>query len=143
MKEIAMRKYGVLIILVCVVLISSGCGASGPEFKTGTLTGTAKIGDRPFDADAVLMFLDSTSGQAYTAPVAADGKFSVGEEVRVGTYTVYLAPKPQAPDDPEMQPTGVTMDTSMPDKYWNEATSDLKVTVNEGDNNPTVVFEKS
>ncbi|QDV49287.1 peptidase associated/transthyretin-like domain-containing protein [Gimesia fumaroli] len=137
-----MRKYKALTALLFVAAFVCGCGASGPVFKTGTLAGTAKIDDRPFDADAVLMFLDNTSGQAYTAPVETDGKFTVEEKVRVGTYTVYLAPKPQAPDDPEMQPTGVTMDTSMPDKYWNEATSDLKVTVKEGENTPTIVFKK-
>lgn len=138
-----MKKYGITLVLMCVAVISSGCGASGPVFKTGTLSGTVKIGDKPFDADAVLMFLDNSSGQAYTTPVAADGTFTVDGKVRVGTYVVYLAPKPQAPDDPAMQPTGVTMDTSMPDKYWNEASSDLKVTVNEGENTPTIVFKKS
>ncbi|WP_339733982.1 hypothetical protein [uncultured Gimesia sp.] len=138
-----MRKYGFLIALMFVAVFTSGCGPSEPVFKTGTISGTAKIGDSPFNANAVLMFMDNSSGQAYTAPVAADGTFTVDGEVRAGTYVVYLAPKLQGDGNADEQPMAVKIDTSVPEKYWNEATSDVKVTVEEGENTPTLVFEKS
>jgi len=37
----------------------------------------------------------------------------------------------------------VTIDTSLPDKYWNESMTDLSVDISEGENTPTIVFEKS
>lgn len=139
MTQTPLRLSYLLTFALCCLI---GCGSSGPDFKTGTVSGTAKIGDAPFEAKAVLMFLDQTSGQAYTAPVADDGSFTIEGDVRVGTYSVYLAPPPPEAGAGD-QPMAVTIDTSLPDKYWNESMTDLTVDISEGENSPTIVFEKS
>jgi len=130
------------VCLFVAMLGGVGCGPSEPVFKTGKVSGTAKIGDEPFDANAVLMFLDQSSGQAYTAPVAADGSFTIAGDVRVGTYAVYLAPPTPESTDGD-QPMAATIDTSLPDRYWNESMTDLEIEVSEGENSPTIVFAKS
>jgi len=128
---------------ICIWMLQAvGCGSSEPGYTTGTVSGTAKIGEVPFDAEAVLMFLDQNTGQAYSAAVSEDGVFTIEGDVRVGTYFVYLAPPPADPASAD-QPMAVTIDNSLPDKYWNESMTDLKVEVTEGENAPTIVFEPS
>jgi hypothetical protein len=132
--------------LIPLVVCAAGAALAGcsseSEFPMGHLSGVVLIDAEPFDLDADLMFFDPSTGQAVSAAIKEHGDFEVAEPVRVGTYTVYLAPKASLAEGAE--PAPVTIDSTLPDKYWNEATSDLKVTVSEGgeDKKVSIIFEK-
>ncbi len=87
--------------------------------------------------------MNLTSGDHGKAPIQTDGTFRIGKELPVGEYTVYLAPKSTGSGEKDDgQPQAVTMDTSVPDKYWNEASSDIKIEVKEGKNDVVVKLVK-
>jgi hypothetical protein len=88
--------------------------------------------------DAAVVFLDMSTGQGGTANIEGGGTFKITTPLPVGTYTVYLAPKLGA-DTGEAQP--VTIDQSVPEKYWNEASSDISIPVAEGANRVEVRLE--
>ena len=75
------------------------------------------------------------TGKAGTNNINADGTFNLKDPLPVGAYKVYLAPKVDAASD---QPKPVTMDKNVPDKYWNEASTDISVQVVAGENDVTV-----
>jgi len=125
------------LVIICATLlpvVMTGCG--GPPM--GTVSGTVTINDKPYSASDV-MFLDLKTGQAASGEVQPDGTFTLSQELPLGAYTVYLAPKavPEAAD-----PAPVKIDTSIPDKYWNEASSDIKVEVKEGPNQVQVALTR-
>ena len=122
-----------LVSLLSIVLI--GCEKPIP---TGTVKGKVLLDEAPY-TDGSVCFLDLQTGQAGSANIQSDGTFQLEAPLRVGTYKVYLAPKAaQATDEP--QP--VTMDESVPDKYWNEASTDISIDVAEGENDVTVQVKK-
>jgi hypothetical protein len=123
----------ILSILLSVVLI--GCGPSGPP--TGTVSGQVLLNDAPY-ADAAVIFLSLQTGAAGSADLQGDGTFQLKAPLRVGEYRVFLSPKPST----SAEPTPVTMDKSVPDKYWNEATTDIALEVKVGPNNFTVALKK-
>ncbi len=127
------RQYLLLLILVAVT--SVGCSKKIP---TGTVKGKVTLDDQPYsNASVVLLGVDS--GQAGSADIQSDGTFSIAEPLPVGKYTVYLAPKASATNSEEAAP--VSIDTTVPDKYWNEM-SDIKVDLAEGPNEITVPLKK-
>ena len=73
--------------------------------------------------------------QSGTFIINADGTFNLKDPLPVGAYKVYLAPKVDTASD---QPKPVTMDKNVPDKYWNEASTDISVQVVAGVNDVTV-----
>jgi hypothetical protein len=111
-----------------------GCGKSAPM---GMVEGTVTLNGEPY-SDAAVVFLSLTTGQGGTADIQAGGRFKFATPLPVGTYTVFLAPKldPSASDE---QP--VIIDQSVPDKYWNEAASDISIQVSEGENKVEVRLE--
>ena len=113
----------------------AGCSKPAP---TGTVEGTVTLNGEPY-TDAAVVFLDLTTGQGGTANIEGGGTFKIETPMPVGSYTVYLAPKLGA-DTGEAQP--VTIDQSVPEKYWNEATSDISIPVAEGPNKVEVLLEK-
>jgi hypothetical protein len=88
------------------------------------------LDDEPY-ANAAVVLLGMDSGQAGTADIQSDGTFSIVDALPVGRYTVYLAPKAAATNTEEATP--VSIDTTVPDKYWSEM-SDIQVDVAEGPN---------
>ena len=123
------------LLLAFTSLIAFGC--SKPE-PVGTVSGKVTLGDAPY-TNADLVFLSLETGQGGTAEIQSDGSFQVSEPLAVGKYKVYLAPKLSQATG-EAQP--VTIDQSVPDKYWNEASSDISVTVKEGENDVQVSLQK-
>lgn len=49
---------------------------------------------------------------------------------------MYLAPKME--NDPTAEPKPVSIDKSIPEKYWSESTSDIRVEVQKGSNEFTI-----
>jgi hypothetical protein len=127
------HRIGYVLVLAVIV----GCGASGPA--TGTVQGEVKFDDKPY-GDASLILLSMQTGQGGSTNIQSDGKFSLAEPLPVGKYTVYLAPKIE--QDSYAEPKPVTIDKTVPSKYWNESESDIQIEVNEGPNNVTIDLKK-
>ena len=122
-------------LLACLVsALFVGCGETT---STGTVRGKVTLDDAPY-ADAAVVFMSADSGQAGSADIQADGTFSIETPLPVGSYVVFLAPKSAASEEGMDEPVEVSIDESVPEKYWNEATSDISIDVVEGDNDVTV-----
>ena len=130
------RFSGHLLCVLCLcTAMFAGCGKSKPM---GTVKGTVTLDGQPY-ADASIVFLSLTSGQAASVDIQAGGTFQLPSPLPADTYTVYLAPKAGNPSD---EPKPVSIDATVPDKYWNEAASDIKIEVKEGENNVQVPLKK-
>lgn len=115
-----------------------GCG--GDARPTGTVSGKVTLDGSTY-SDASVVFLGVESGQASSANIESDGTFRLPDPLPVGEYVVYLAPK--AAEDPAAEPAPVTIDQSVPEKYWNEADSDIHVDIQEGKNEVAVELKTS
>jgi hypothetical protein len=127
-------RHLLLVLCLCPAMLA-GCGSSKPM---GTVKGTVTLNGQPY-ADASVVFLSLTSGQASSVDIQAGGTFQLPAPLPADTYTVYLAPKAGNPSD---EPKPVSIDAAVPDKYWNEAASDIKIEVKEGENNVQVELKK-
>jgi hypothetical protein len=81
-------------------------------------------------------FSQSSDWSGGSANIESDGSFRLPEPIEVGTYIVYLAPKME--NDPTAEPKPVSIDKSIPEKYWSESTSDIRVEVQKGSNEFTI-----
>ncbi len=116
--------------LMLMVGVFAGCD-SGPA--TGSVSGTVTLDGKPYEK-GIVNLIDVQTGQAGNAEVSAGGKFSLSSPIRVGTYSVFMTPvAPPMPTDGSPPPP-VQVDQSLPDKYRNEAMTDIKVEVKEGSN---------
>lgn len=127
--------------LECLLLTVSvwGVGCGDAAIPTGSVSGTLEANGEP-KGDVQLILLSLETGQGGSADVSPDGSFDFPQEIQVGNYVAYLAPKAAEPSA-DGQPASVSMDTKIPDKYWNESTSDLSVEVKEGENKVGLVIE--
>lgn len=120
---------------LCFCLL--GCG-SEPETPTGTVKGRVTLGDQPY-TNATVVFLSLQSGKGATGEIQPDGSYTLSTPLPVGSYKVYLAPKPE-PGASDEAP--VKIDTSVPENYWNETTTDISAEVTEGENEVPVNLKK-
>jgi hypothetical protein len=129
----SLSRSGLLFVLLLV--LAAGCGKSKP---VGTVEGAVTLNGTPYSGAAVI-FLSLTTGQGGTADIQADGTFKITDPLPVDTYQVYLAPKL---GEPTGQAQPVRIDQSVPDKYWNEASTDISIDVAEGKNTVEVKLAK-
>ncbi|ASV75562.1 hypothetical protein THTE_2960 [Thermogutta terrifontis] len=123
-------------LLILVVLASVVSGCSGRKSKPkGTVQGKVIFNGQPY-TEASVVFLNQATGQGGSANIESDGSFRLPEPIEVGTYIVYLAPKME--NDPTAEPKPVSIDKSIPEKYWSESTSDIRVEVQKGSNEFTI-----
>jgi len=115
-------------VLVPIVFLFSGCAK-----PTGSVTGTVTLDGEVYNKSAI-MLVDTSTGQAGGMDINEDGSFDI-QELPLGTYTAYLAPK-SLPADAEAAP--VKIDQQVPGKYWGESTSDIKIEVKAGINEADV-----
>ena len=132
-----LRRFpGWLLFVFCLApALLAGCGSSKP---VGSVKGTVTLNGQPY-ADAAVAFLSLETGQAASADIQPGGTFQLEKPLPTGSYTVYLAPKVGPQSD---EPKPVSIDKAVPDKYWSEASSDIKVDVKEGDNDVQVQLNK-
>jgi hypothetical protein len=113
-----------------------GCSGESPP-PTGTVSGTMAFATPP-TAGMDLIIISPSTGKAASTKIEADGNFSFPQPMLVGEYTAYLAPQA----DPNAQEAvAVTFDKSIPDKFWNEIESPLRVSISEGENTASLKVE--
>ena len=126
-------------LLACLAsALLVGCGET---ISTGTVRGKVTLDEAPY-GDAAVVFMSRETGQAGSANIQADGTFQIETPLPVGSYVVFLAPKSAASEEESDQPVEEAIDKSVPEKYWNEATSDISLDVVEGQNDFTVPLSK-
>ncbi|WP_148080512.1 peptidase associated/transthyretin-like domain-containing protein [Roseimaritima ulvae] len=111
----------------------TGCSPSIPE---ATLSGNVTLNGKPY-SDSAVMLIDLNSGQAGGTDIQPDGSFAIADPLPLGTYNVYLAPKALSEAE-AASAAPITIDTSVPDKYWSEHSTDITVTIEEGENTATI-----
>jgi len=134
-----MRRSACRLVILAISLAVLGAACSKTE-PVGTVQGKVLLNESPY-TDAAVVFLSPKTGNGGTADIQADGTFRIQTPMKVGSYTVYLAPKVAA-DGGGDRPVPVRIDRTVPQKYWNEATSDVSIQVNEGKNEVAVRLKK-
>jgi hypothetical protein len=120
-----------------LILFSAvGCNQGPP---VGTVSGEVTLNGQPYD-QASLVFLDMKTGQAASTDIQSGGQFKVPTPLPVGTYNIYLAPK--MVEDLDAPPRAVTMDSAVPQKYWNESTTDIIQPIERGENKISIALQK-
>jgi hypothetical protein len=129
--------------LLTFTLVLSGCGGQdGPP--RGTVHGTVYVEGQPVAAGTVY-FENVSTGVAVGAAIETDGSYRVstyeGEGLPAGKYQVAISPQRIATTDEnplagDMRPTIEVVSVEIPERYHRAGTSDLEVTVAEGDNPP-------
>jgi hypothetical protein len=121
-------RVGEVVGLSAVLFLIAGCTKVQP---VGTVEGKVTLNGQPF-SNARLNFLSQGTGSAGAAEIGGDGSFKVATPLKVGTYTVFLAPRTTA--DPDHPSTSPEIDPKVPAKCWNESTSTIRVEVKTGKN---------
>jgi hypothetical protein len=133
------RRLWLPVLLTCLVsVLFAGCEE---RVATGKVQGKVTLDGAAY-ADASVVFISPDSGQAASADIQPDGTFTVETPLPVGSYVVFLTPKSAASAEAGDQPVEESVDESVPEKYWNEATSDIKVKIIEGQNDVPVELSK-
>ena len=104
----------------------------------GRVSGRVTFQGEPI-TEAVVIFRNEEKGVYMTANLDRDGTYLVemaqGFGLPLGTYHVYLSPPPQeASLGPALQPPKPVDLSKMPERYRNPATSELTLTVKQGQN---------
>lgn len=130
------RRTTTSLLVLLGLLVLQGCGGDPPQ-PVGTISGVVEFATPP-TSGMDLMILSASTGKAASTQIADDGKFTFPQPMLVGEYTAYLAPQ----SDPDAtEAVAVTYDKSIPDKFWNEIESPLRVTIAEGDNTASLKIE--
>ncbi|MEW4531311.1 carboxypeptidase regulatory-like domain-containing protein [Maioricimonas sp. JC845] len=127
--------YRVCLAALTTCLLAAGCGE--PPIPKGTVRGTVEVGGKTYSNPNDVVLLSTATGQGATAPIQPDGTFAITKGIPTGTYVAFFAPRA---DPNATSAVPVTIDTTIPDKYWNEATSDLEVNVEAGENQVGLVI---
>lgn len=121
---------------LCSLLFAAGCGGEPPP-PTGTVSGSIEF-KKPTASQLDLMIVDPSSGKAASTPIESDGAFSFGSPMLTGEYIAYLAPR----SDPNAtEAVAVKIDKTIPENYWNEINSPLRVEIKEGANTATLTVQ--
>lgn len=122
---------GVSLILGAI----AGCGDG--SLPIAEAEGKVTLNGQPVTEGSVT-FISDERGSVYTAPLDSSGQFKFEEPVEVGSYTVTVnPPQPETPPEtPEDMKKAAQMSQSgVPEGYHNEAISDLKAEVKQGQAN--------
>lgn len=125
-----MIKFCRLALASFLLLGFVGCEKQVPS---GTVKGSVSVKGKPY-TDAAVMIVSLATGQGGTAEIDSSGNYELKTPIPVGEYSVYFAPKsnPQAIEN--AAPVPMVQDKKIPDKYWDEAGTDLKLSLKEGVN---------
>ena len=83
-----------------------GCGQTGPEVPSGTVSGQVSVNHQPLSAGAVT-FIGAQTGDTATAILRSDGTYTLrsssGDRIPAGAYQVVIVPGPP-PGDATLDP---------------------------------------
>lgn len=115
------------------VILATGCNHS-PE--SAQVSGQVTLDGKPLQVGNV-SFFSKERGTGLSAPVGKDGSFELPEPLLPGEYQVMvLPPPPPPPTDPTRQAPlpDISAGQQIPQKYQNEATTDLTAQLELGHN---------
>jgi hypothetical protein len=139
-KKLRPQGGNVLLSASLLVFLFLGCSSGEPPKPTGTVSGTVSLNGKPYN-NAAVVFFSLQSGQAASANIGEDGSYRILNPLWVGTYQVYLAPTLEDNlETAEAKP--VYMDETIPEKYYNETTTDIICSLSEGENTFAVELKK-
>ena len=116
--------------VLTLALCAMGCGPDGPP--RGTVSGVVTYKDKPV-TEGQVVFSAPERGQGAMANLDSTGKYSIPEGIEVGEYKVMVTPPPSNVAAGGPKPA-LKVYTNLPEQYRNEATTDLKANVVEGEN---------
>lgn len=123
----------VLRLMLCVtVLLPIGCGG-GSDKIVGKVTGRVTYLGEPVTSGIVYLN-SSQTGAGGMGKLGENGEFAIVEPIETGEYRVTVTPPP--PPDPiagQATPPQPKV-LNIPEKYRTESSTDLKATIEEGDN---------
>ncbi|MCZ2343650.1 MAG: carboxypeptidase-like regulatory domain-containing protein [Bacteroidales bacterium] len=129
------RRYSIPGSIICTLLLGTfGCGSGGPT--QGNLQGVVTHNGQPLSNAQVELEMPG-QGIGVLAVTNIEGKFVIEGPVRVGTYKAAIGPAIDAPPEPGTTPKKNAF-PKIPKKYQQTSTTDLSVTVTEGENNVTL-----
>lgn len=111
----------------CGLWSLSGCGGTPAKETPTGVKGVVTLAGKPL-SEGTVNFSNSSTGNGAVAQLGAEGKFTVTGGVVPGEYKVTITPPTPTPENPAPKPS------SIPDKYRNEATTDLKAKISSGAN---------
>jgi hypothetical protein len=156
-RQIAIR----IALLAASVISISGCGNSGKHYVIGTISGRVVMDEKPIKSGCVVVFHPvSGDGIFGSGLVVEDGRYVISHDnkpgVPIGNHKVTVSPPPfgeqeQKETDRKNQVTIITalgnrdakslkknliipQTDIVPQKYWSQGSSPLKLTVKEGEN---------
>ena len=118
-------------VVLAFAFVLGICGCGDNEV-TGEVSGTVTVGGQPLREGTIAF--QSKKGKGGSAPIE-DGEYSMSR-VPVGKYVVVVLPPSAPPPGKPGATKGVGKEVlaSVPMKYWDETTSDLKGEVEVGEN---------
>jgi hypothetical protein len=127
------------------VLLIAALGCS-PGEELGRISGVVTFENQPLER-GVVMFANQANGVYMTAPIQANGAYSVemakGSGLPLGEYQVAVAPPPlDHPIGPILNPPQATDEPQFPLKYRSWDTSPLRVTIERGNNVLNIQLEE-
>jgi len=111
----------------CGLWSLSGCGGTPAKETPTGVKGVVTLAGKPL-SEGTVNFSNSSTGNGAVAQLGSEGKFTVTGGVVPGEYKVTITPPTPTPENPAPKPS------SIPDKYRNEATTDLKAKISSGAN---------
>jgi len=118
--------------LAAVLALAGGCGPA-PKVKGKVAGSVVYKGKAVTDGEVTFLSKDGTGG---TTKIEDSGNFAFTTPLEVGTYKVSVGPKPPGQEGPPgAGKVPKAAPSVVPQKYRELATTDLSVTVAEGENN--------
>ena len=122
----------VLLFVVPMLALLSGCGAAEEPLEFGEVSGKLTLNGAPLTT-AMIVFNRTETGHGGSATADGEGKYVVSDKLPSGNYQVLITPAPIKPPNPG-EPAPVIPPNKIPAKYSSPATSGLAADVAPGPN---------
>ncbi|MCH8829699.1 MAG: carboxypeptidase regulatory-like domain-containing protein [Planctomycetes bacterium] len=141
------RFFRLVLPVLALSVVLSGCGDSAVDKEAGTVSGTVKFENKLL-SEGVVTFEDK-QGNSGRGKVDSGGKYTIDNPLPPGEYTVTVVPLSAAGMDVPPGESGsvdrkkkVKSDARIPKAYHNHTTTDLKFTIKAGENTYNIKMTK-